>query len=134
MRSAVALVMLAACWSERAASQPPVRVVETEPTVASRPAHVSDRCKTVVTKIYSVVCADSSSGRFPPGLLDELEPFSITNCREMEWSDETLDCYAAATSLDDSTACYRQMTSDQRTAFEKQFAEILTRFQSGGRP
>jgi hypothetical protein len=140
MRSGPALVVamvLAGCWSERAAPTTPAALAAMErprePWPASAPSRyvppAQDRCAVVIAHVFDLT-KDASGGRFPIAMLDELQQATVESCHETQWSEESLDCYEATVSSSDTTDCYRSMTMEQREDFERRFNDIHQRHRS----
>ena len=135
MRSALVLVVLAGCWSERTPAQTtPVSIAaverQPEPWPSSKPVYftrrVQDRCAIVITHVFELTKQDSS-GRFPTAMLDELLQATVEGCHETQWSEASLDCYEGTTATSETSDCYRSMTMEQREDFERRFTDIMQR-------
>jgi hypothetical protein len=128
------LVVLAGCWSTAAAPpaapQPPLEVT----AGTWRPAHVADRCTTVVPHVYAYIRADPSVALYPGGMLDELEAATLEHCRTTAWSDEALDCYQKSSDIRDTSGCFEKMTTEQRDSWNTMFQNIYLNYQSSFNP
>jgi len=147
MRSWVAIAALAAgCWTQRPAAEPapPVRpavaAVErpAQPWPASgrtyAPRREIDRCAESIDHFFEMVATDVQTRVIPAGMVEELHGVMIESCHETGWSDESLACYAAATSTSDAGNCFQAMTAEQRADFDGRFSEIRKRYRSGPPP
>src|SRR5688572_2492569 len=139
MRSWLVLVVLAGCWSERAPAQTtPISIAtverQREPWPSSKPAYFTprsqDRCAIVTAHVFELTKTDASTGRFPTAVLDELIQATVESCHEMQWSEESLDCYEETATTSDMGDCYRSMTMEQGEDFEKRFTDIMQRRRS----
>src|SRR4051812_23431508 len=120
MRSWLVLMVLAAgCWGERAPApaMPPPSIAAVErppqPWPSTQRGHVRarepDRCTQVLSHVFDLARQDVPSSGFTVAMLDEIQEATIESCRETQWSEEILDCYADTSSTTQTSECYRSM-------------------------
>ncbi|MEO8702784.1 MAG: hypothetical protein ABI867_22255 [Kofleriaceae bacterium] len=83
------------------------------------PTTAGPECKAVAAHLVTVVLADR------PDIHGKAVPLIAQHCHEDKWNDEVRSCMATASNDDESDACAKKLTDQQRIALEADAKRVM---------